>query len=253
MVKNKPSEPKNKYAKKLNFSVLSEKPIVKNGYLVALLVFVGLIVAFNVASNYDNSVGNQVTGMAIGDSLGKITELLKSLTDFVFKGLLGETVLPLFTNYTDGIMRVLIFVILFTVISMFSIPKTITAIVSLVIAVFIPDRVIASIFGQEALFGGMLALIIWSAVILLPLFGLFNWLKNTKNRFTSFALAVIFLCWLIVITFVDDYTFVILSVFHDVWSLLVVFATLACFVGFIWGIGKGLTKGAGKLLRGAGR
>ncbi len=262
-MKDKPSEPKNKYAKplKFNFSMFNEKPILKNGYLVALLVFIGLVVAFNIASSYDNSFGNQVTGLAssssssssLGNSFGKITTLLSSLTEFVFNDLLKNTVFKIFGDYTDGIMRLLIFVILFTFISMMGLSKTITAIVSLVIAIFIPGSVITSIFGQSALLGGGLGIAIWGAVILLPLFGLFKWLKNTQNRFTSFALAIIFLGWLSVIGFVEEYTLNTLFAFYDLWGLLVAFATLACFVGFIWGVWKGFTKGAGKLLRGAGR
>ena len=249
MVKDKPSGPKNKYAKslKFNFSSFTEKPIVKNGYVVALLVFIGLVVAFNLASSYDNSVGNQVTGLAssssssLGNSFSMITDLLSSLTNFVFSGLLGKTILPLFTTYNDTIMRLLIFVILFTVVSMIGMPKTITAIVSLVIAVFIPSNVITSIFGQNALFGGILGLIIWAAVILLPLYGLFKGLKHAQERFIKFALGVLFLCWLAVIGFVNEYNVPDVSSFRGVWDLLISFAILACFVGFILGIWKGFT------------
>ncbi len=247
MVKDKPSSPKNKYAKSLNFSSFTEKPIVKNGYVVALLVFIGLVVAFNLASSYDSSVGNQVTGLAIGDSLGKITDLLKTFTDFIFGGILKETVLGAFLTNNDVIIRLLIFVAIFTIISLFKMPKTISVIVALLPAVFVPQEVIGSIFSEMGLLGGGLGLIIWAAFIFLPLFGLFKWLKHTQSKLASLFLAVMLLGWLFVMNSVNDNMYVPLY-FTDLWDLLIAFGNLVCIFGAFWGFWKGATTGTKSLL-----
>jgi len=227
----------------LTFS-FSDKPIIKNGYVMALLVFLGLVIAFNVADNYSRNTGNEVTGLAFADSMGKITSLLTELTKFIFDDLLEGTVLGSFILYTDGIMRVLVFIVIFTILALFRLPKSINAIIALVVAVFIPQGVIASIFGQNALFGGGLGLVIWSAAIYLPLFGLFKWLKHTRNKLASFLLAFLFLGWLSVISYVEGEVTII--AFRDLWDVLVGFGNIACMFGFIWGVWKGFTAGGKK-------
>ncbi|MEK6953049.1 MAG: hypothetical protein AABX29_08600 [Nanoarchaeota archaeon] len=248
MVKDKPSSPKNKYAKSLNFSSFTEKPIVKNGYVVALLVFIGLVVAFNLASSYDNSVGNQVTGMAssassLSSSLGKITELLKTFTDFIFGGILKETVLGAFLTNNDVIIRLLIFIVIFTIISLLRLPKAISVIVALLPAVFVPQEAIGSIFSSGGLFSGILGLIMWTAFIFLPLLGLFKWLKDTQSKIISLFLAVVgFLGWLFVITAVEGSVYVTPN-FTDLWDMFVGFGSVACIFGAFWGFWKGATVG----------
>ena len=92
--------------------------IVKNEYVIALLVFIGLIVAFNIASSYDNSVGNQVTGMALfGGSFSRISYLLQDVSNFIFNDILKNTIIESFILYSDAILRLVIFIILYLIIS----------------------------------------------------------------------------------------------------------------------------------------
>src|SRR3990167_5121351 len=139
----------------LTFS-FSDKPIIKNGYVMALLVFLGLVIAFNVADNYSRNTGNEVTGLAFADSMGKITSLLTELTKFIFDDLLEGTVLGSFILYTDGIMRVLVFIVFFFFFFFFFFKKKKKKKKKKKIFFFFffspPKVFFASIFGQNALF-----------------------------------------------------------------------------------------------------
>ena len=76
-----------------------------------MLVFIGLVAAFNLASSYDNSVGNQVTGMALfGGSFSRITYLLQDVSNFIFNDILERTVIGSFTFYSDVMIRLVIFI-----------------------------------------------------------------------------------------------------------------------------------------------
>ena len=245
--------------------------IIKNNYVVALLVFIGLIVAFNLASSYDNSVGNQVTGMALfGGSFSRITYLLQDVSQFIFHDILEGTIIGSFILYSDAMIRLVIFIILYLIIS--GIPtwikstenqrglvkhekyaKVISALISLITAVFIPQEVIYTIFGTPltpGLFGGALGLILWGIAIFLPIYLLFSWMRQPKSilpsenveksRFGYFLIGFLFFGWLLVISAVET-RITVLAYFNDLWDILIAFGSLSCIVGFFWGIWKGFS------------
>ncbi len=234
--------------------------IIKNNYVIALLVFIGLIVAFNIASSYDNSVGNQVTGMAYYGSFGRITDLLNTVSQFIFHDILERTVIGSFIVYSDVMIRLVIFIILYLIISGIPIwirsaesqrglvkhekyAKVISALIALITAVFIPQEVIYTIFGTPltpGLFGGVLGLIFWGIAIFLPIYLLFLGLKHTEDRFSKFLVGFLFFGWLLVIGAVET-RIAVLTYFTDLWDILIAFGSLSCIVGFFWGIWKGFT------------
>ena len=244
----------------------SKEPIIKNGYVMALLVFFGLVIAFNVADSYSNSYGNEVTGYAAYSSFGNIGTFLNTITDFIFRGILQDTVIQSFFLYGDIIIRLIIFIILYFIIS--SVPtwissigerglverglvkhekhaKIISALIALVAAVFIPQDVIFFIFGTPAspgLLGGGLGLAIWAIFIFLPLYLLFTWLKSTKDkdRFIRFLTSFLFLGWFFVINAIEGRIYVS-AYLVDVWDILLSFGSLAAIVGFFLGIWKGFS------------
>lgn len=253
---------KNKSNLKLQ-SMFSDKPILKNGYVMALLVFLALVVAFNVADQYASYDGNQVTGYAIGDSFGKITDLLRTMIDFVFRDILESTVFGSFLLYNDIIIRLFIFIVVYGVVSLAAgwkkwgdSPahkkniKIISALVAIATAVFTPFDVIIGIFGSPnapGLFGGTIGLIFWGAVIYIPLVYLFRKLGKSDERFLNIIYGVIFLGIIFVIGAIEGRVS-INSELRDLWDLLLSLAILSCFVGFFWGVVvKGLFKGASKL------
>lgn len=234
--------------------------IIKNNYVIALLVFIGLVVAFNLADSYNNSVGNQVTGMAYYGSFGRITDLLNTVNQFIFHDILERTIIGSFIVYSDVMIRLVIFIILYLIIS--SIPlwiksaesqrglvkhekyaKVISALIALITAVFIPQEVIYTIFGTPltpGLFGGVLGLIFWGIAIFLPIYLLFLGLRHTEDRFSKFLVGFLFFGWLLVIGAVET-RITVLAYFIDLWGILIAFGSLSCIVGFFWGIWTGFT------------
>ena len=243
---------------KFNLSMFSKKPIIKNGYVMALLVFIALVVAFNIADSYDYYSGDEVTGMvALGQSFGRITDLLNEVSQFIFKDLLEDTFLGTFISYTDMIIRLIIFTTLYLLISSISswtgivkhekYAKTISALIALLTAVFVPQDVIYTIFGTPlavGLFGGGLGLIIWGIVIFLPLYILFKWLKISEDRFVRFIIAFLFLGWLFVITSVESRVTIVTDL-RDLWDIMISLGVLSCLVGAGWGLWRGFTGAGG--------
>lgn len=202
MVKDRPSGPKNKYAKSLKFNLSSfnEKPIVKNGYIVALFVFIGLVVAFNLADSYSKGAGNQVTGMSINmvNSLNNAFEPI-----FGPAGIVASVVYQFTGNNQIFVIKtmlaVVLYLILISALSGFKFfahekyKKVIVGLISMIGVIYLPPTLVIRIFGEGGAVNGIITLALVGIFTILPLWLLFRWgAREGTGRFEYFLIATLF-------------------------------------------------------------
>lgn len=246
MVKDKPSGPKNKYARslKFNLSSFSEKPIVKNGYIVALFVFIGLVVAFNLADSYDKSVGNQVTGMTpysslidssmfetVGSAFQTIFAILFGFAEIIFR-LLGE-------NLNVIAIKLALVVLVFLAVKIPAVKqwgekngKIIAAIVAVMGIALLPDFIILNLFGPE---GGIIRAVVVAAAFLALVFLPLNWMHKWKAEDLVEKIIKLLIYLILVLAFVFFYGIFKIEISGaDIPNFIELAFVLIFSVGLVW-------------------
>jgi|TARA_Y100000310_G_scaffold231700_1_gene234381 hypothetical protein len=231
--------------------ILDKKGDLMKGKTLILSIFVFLVLNVSVLAQGLFDYGRGFGGRSSGFS-----NLITDTLDFIFGGIVEPLMDAVRFNNFHAAIKLALWIILYIVLAWLAgnyfgdkVPKKLSKVIAVIAAfmgvVFIPERLLEVLFRD--LLGGLVGYLLFTLFIVLPIYWLYKWSKDSENRTVNLVSAGGFFLMMNFITYLNrevvfEFNY---GIMHNLASTTVMLGTLAALIFFFHRLFKGLKSKGG--------